>query len=123
MATAKKSKKSVKTPEWKEVKALIKAQCDEFDKMIFGVCEDADDFVLGKKWLNSPMHHSMNLAFGTLEYDEDRELVILSYFSTEDPDNGYSVQKVFLKVNQISGLCNFLLAAYFTKRGRKQIEK
>lgn len=120
MATAKKTKKIL---TWKNIKNPIQAQCDEFDKMIFGICEDPDDFIQGKKWLSSPMMHTMNLSFGTLEYDEDRELVILSYFSTEDPEVGYTVQKVYLKVKQISALRDFLIAAYFVKRGRKQIEK
>ena len=48
MATAKKTEK---IHTWKNIKYLIKAQCDEFDKMIFGVCEDPNDFILNKKWV------------------------------------------------------------------------
>ena len=121
MATAKKSKK---TFTWENIKNLIKAQCDEFDKMIFGICEDPNDFIMNKKWVTTRREGAyMELSFGTLEYDKGRELVILSYFSTEDPETGYSVQKVYLKVNQISALSDFLIAAYFVKRGRKKIEK
>ena len=121
MATAKKTEKIL---TWKNIKNLIQAQCDEFDKMIFGVCEDPSDFILNKKWvMNGRKGAYMELSFGTLEYDKEREFVILSYFSTEDPEVGYTVQKVFLKVNQISALHDFLIAAYFIKQGRKQIEK
>ena len=121
MATAKKTEKIL---TWKNIKNHMQAQCDEFDKMIFGVCEDPSDFILNKKWvMNGRKGAYMELSFGTLEYDKEREFVILSYFSTEDPEVGYTVQKVFLKVNQISALHDFLIAAYFIKRGRKQIEK
>ena len=121
MATAKKTKKIF---TWQNIKNLIKAQCDEFDKMIFGVCEDPNDFILNKKWVTDKSKGAyMELSFGTLEYDKERELVILSYFSTEDPEVGYTVQKVYLKVNQISALHDFLVAAYFVKRGRNRIEK
>lgn len=119
----KKTEKSRKSPAWANIKNLIQAQCDEFDKMIFGICEDQDDFIQGKKWESFPTKHTLNLSFGTLEYDRDRELVILSYFSTEDPEVGYTVQKVYLRVKQISALRDFLLAAYFIKRGRNRIEK
>lgn len=121
MATAKKTKKIL---TWANIKNLIQAQCDEFDKMIFGICEDANDFIHNKKWVTTRKEGPyMELSFGTLEYDKDRELVILSYYSAEDPEVGYTVQKVYLKVKQISALRDFLIAAYFVKRGRRQIEK
>lgn len=120
MVTGKKFKKIL---TWQNIKNLIQAQCDEFDKMIFGICEDAKDFIQGRKWDVSGHGYFMFLSFGTLEYDKDREHVILSYHSAEDPETGYSVQKVYLKVKQISALRDFLLAAYFLKRGRRQIEK
>jgi hypothetical protein len=129
MATAKNStaKKTKKILTWQNIKNLIQAQCDEFDKMIFGICEDPNDFIQNKKWVTTrkegPYMAYMELSFGTLEYDNDRELVILSYYSAEDPEVGYLVQKVYLNVKQISALRDFLLAAYFVKRGRRQIEK
>ena len=115
----KKNSKAKGRHSWKDVKKFIKAQCDEFDKMIFGICDDPEDFTLNKEWRSSPMWHTMALSFGILEYDEQTERVILSYIS----EVGYTVQKVYLKVDQISALRDFLISAYFFKRGRRQIEK
>ena len=108
---------------WRTAKRLIKEECVTYNSMIYGSCIEPGLLISGsqwKKWIKGKFNiWQLELQIGTLEWDEDRQMVILSHFSSESPTDGFHVDKDYVKIDRIQALHCFLLAAYFTKMGRK----
>lgn len=120
---------------WTRVKRLICAQVDEFLTDLVCIGESDNDMVremrMGKenlimpvtevlKWTKGKLNvYRAELPFCTLEWDGDRDLVVLSHFSSESPESGFHVDKDYVKIRDIDALKHFLMSAYFKKLGRQ----
>lgn len=108
---------------WRTAKRLIKAECDRYNSMIYGSCIEPG-MLMGsnqwKKWIKGRLNiWQLEHPIGTLEWNEDLQMVIFSHFSSESPTSGFHVDRDYVKIDRIDALHCFLLAAYYTKMGRK----
>jgi hypothetical protein len=109
--------------KWAEAKRLIDDQFNEFNKMIFGACEDPSEFLSGDSWKKFDNGwRVIYTKFCAIEFDKDNQTVIVSHQSTESPNEGYIVIKHWIPMYKISALSSILMSAYFVRKARNMLE-